>query len=138
MMFKKYILNSDNIAISWNIFEGFFFQEDYKVWFSLVAHLSLGVNQILTLVFNAIKGILQNNVNYANELDLYKNIKDLYPNLKKMTYSQFVFCLYVFFEIGVISKNTQFGYVIKINNQVKTNLENSNFYNKIKLIQKIK
>ena len=55
-----------------------------------------------------------------------------------MSYSQFVFCIYVFFELGVLSQNTEFGYEIKINEQIKSSLENSNLYNKIKLIQKIK
>ncbi|MGN1212520.1 MAG: single-stranded-DNA-specific exonuclease RecJ [Christensenellales bacterium] len=90
------------------------------------------------LVFNAIKGIIKNNIAYASELDLFKNIKELYPNLKNMSYSQFVFCLYVFFEIGVLKKSTQFGYVVEIDEQMKSSLENSNLYNKIRLVQKIK
>ena len=49
-------LVSGRIALPFpEIFLKAFFQEDYKAWFSLVAHLSLGVNQILILVFNAIK-----------------------------------------------------------------------------------
>lgn len=90
------------------------------------------------IVFNAIKTILNSKTAYATELDLFKAVKDICPNLKKMSYSQFVFCLYSFLEIGVISKNMQFGYVIEINNQVKSSLDNSNLYNKIKLLQKIK
>lgn len=90
------------------------------------------------IVYNAIKSVVDKNIPFNSELDLFKNIKDICPNLKKMTYSQFVFCFLVFLELGVLTVNSQLDFVVEINNQIKSNLENSNLYNKIKLIQKIK
>ena len=70
-------------------------------------------------------------------MELYKLVRDNLPNLKNLSYCQFVFCLYVFFEIGVLKLNTQFGYVVSLYEDNKTSLENSSLYNKMKLLQKI-
>lgn len=90
------------------------------------------------IVFNAIKQILTSKTVYRSELDLYKLVKESSKNIKYMSYSQFVFTLYVFLELNLLRKNEQFGYEISINNNVKSNLENSNLYNKIRFFQKIK
>jgi single-stranded-DNA-specific exonuclease len=88
-------------------------------------------------IFKAIKTVLANGTPYATELELYSQTKKVSPLLSKLSYAQFVFALYSFVEIGVLSLNTQFGFVVSINEGVKSSLENSSFYNKVKFIQKI-
>lgn len=90
------------------------------------------------IIYNAIREIINKNIPVASELELYSNITKIVPNLKYMSYSQFVSALYTFVEIGVVELNLQFGYKIKYNDTSKVSLENSQFYNKLKLYQKIK
>ena len=90
------------------------------------------------IIYNAIREIINKKIPVANELELYSNITKIAPNLKYMSYSQFVSALYTFVEIGVVEQDLQFGYQIKYNDTSKVSLENSQFYNKLKLYQKIK
>lgn len=89
------------------------------------------------IVFKAIKEVLDKNLKYRSEFELYNLTKENGTTLRHMSYSQFIYVLYVFVELNIIKLSTQ-NYQISINNNIKTNLENSSFYNKIRLYQKIK
>lgn len=89
-------------------------------------------------VFLAIKKLIKNNCSVRSDLDTFIEITRANPNLSKMTFSQFIACFYTFVQIGVIKVDKQFGYTIYVDENVKSKLENSSFYNKLKLVMKIK
>lgn len=64
---------------------------------------------------------------YFDEINMYKNC--FYK--QNFTYEQFVFCLYVFEELGIVRIYREKDFYIEIDNKRKTNLYNSRLYCKM-------
>ena len=90
------------------------------------------------VIYKAILAAIKSGTNYANEVEFYSLVKKLTPSLSRLTFTQFVAALYTFFELGMIKEDTQFGYILYIDDTVKSKLENSEFYNKLNFISKIR
>ena len=76
-------------------------------------------------------------LSFENELAMFKQIKLANPQMKKLSYKQFIFCLYTFIQLGIFEFQQYEGYLcIKENKKVFSNLNNSKFYNEVSLILK--
>lgn len=74
-------------------------------------------------------------ISFENRLDMFKQLKLLNPQFKKLSYRQFVFCLYTFIELKIFSIKQDGEYItLSEDSKVFSNLSNSNFYNTINLI----
>lgn len=89
-------------------------------------------------IFLAIKNVEKNKMPYKTELELFECTKKVNPNFAKLSYSQFVVAFLTFLELGIIAKTNSNGYQIQIVDGIKTNLENSKFYNQLCFLSKIK
>lgn len=85
-------------------------------------------------VFKLISDFASKQLSFLNEIDLYKHI-----NLveRKLSFSQFIFCLYVFIELGIFELVLELGFLyIKENKKVVSSLNASKFYNRVIFIKK--
>jgi hypothetical protein len=74
-------------------------------------------------------------ISFENRFDIYKQLKLLNPQYKKLSYRQFVFCLYTFIELNIFSLEDDGEYItLNENAKVFSSLNNSKFYNAINLI----
>ena len=70
---------------------------------------------------------------FFDEIDMYKT----YFAKIGFSYAQFVFCLYVFEELGIVHISRDNDFSFKIDKNVKTELNNSHLYNKmLKFLEK--
>ena len=88
-------------------------------------------------IFNAIKNMQKQEQSFANEIEYYLYLKRNNPHISNITYSKFVCALYTFAELGILSVSAENGYFVKINESIKSALENSSFYNNLRFISKI-
>ena len=74
-------------------------------------------------------------ISFENRLSIFKHLKLLNPQLKKLSYRQFVFCLYTFIELNIFSIKQEGEYItLSEDNKVFNSLNNSKLYNKISLL----
>ncbi len=74
-------------------------------------------------------------ISFENRFDIFKHLKLLNPQAKKLSYRQFVFCLYTFIELNIFSLEQDGEYItLNENQKVFSNLSNSSFYNTISLL----
>ena len=67
---------------------------------------------------------------FFNDIELYKKLIKLD---KKINFKQFIFCLYVFVELGIFTLENELDLIsLKENKKVVSALTNSNFYNSVK------
>lgn len=84
-------------------------------------------------VFKLISTYASKQLSFLNEIDLYKHISSMD---KSISFSQFIFCLYVFIELNIFEMQEEFGFLsIKENKKVISSLSASKFYNKVSLIK---
>jgi single-stranded-DNA-specific exonuclease len=86
-----------------------------------------------SLYFNVFRQASKHKLNSENIYFYFNNLKSLNNNISNFNFMQFITCLKVFVDLNIIVENeTQFNYYLKINKNVKSNLENSKLYNKLK------
>ncbi len=74
-------------------------------------------------------------ISFENRFDIFKHLKILNPQAKKLSYRQFVFCLYTFIELNIFSLEQDGEYItLNENQKVFSNLTNSSFYNTINIL----
>lgn len=84
--------------------------------------------------FKLLSTLASTQKSFLNEMDLFKQLSVID---KKITFKQFVFCLYVFEELGIFKIESDMGFSTLIENKkVVSKLENSQFYNQVNLILK--
>lgn len=83
--------------------------------------------------FKILKTLASKKVSFLNEAYLYKTLKTLNPD-KKMSFKQFVYCLYTFLELDLFKLEMCVGGFLLTEQKNSTALENSEFYKTIKLI----
>ena len=67
---------------------------------------------------------------FFSDIELYKKLLKID---KKINFKQFIFCLYVFVELGIFSLENELELLtLKENKKVVSALTNSNFYNAVK------
>ena len=85
-------------------------------------------------VFKLISEFASKQLSFLNEIDLYKHIS---LQEKKLKFSQFIFCLYVFIELNIFELVPELGFLsIKENKKVVSSLNASKFYNRVNFIKK--
>lgn len=85
-------------------------------------------------VFKLISEFASKQLSFLNEIDLYKHIS---LQDKKLKFSQFIFCLYVFIELNIFELVPELGFLsIKENKKVVSSLNASKFYNRVNFIKK--
>ena len=91
--------------------------------------------QVFGTYYKLISDLTKKLISFENRLDIYRHIKLLNPGLKKLSYRQFVFCLYTFIELKIFSIKQDGEYItLSEDSKVFSNLSNSKFYNTISLI----
>lgn len=88
-------------------------------------------------VYIGLKSMIKHDNVYLDDLILFERFKKENPQLKTIKFYQFVFCLYTFVELNIIKIDKENNKLI-YNDNKKTNLENSNFYNQLRFISKLK
>ena len=89
-------------------------------------------------VYITIKDLITTKQEFHNELELYEKIKKSNKVLSKLSYSQFVLCFYTFLQLEIIRIVDNKEFLLQIDENKKTNLENSKFYNQLHFLSKIK
>lgn len=91
--------------------------------------------QVFGTYYKLISDLTKKLISFENRLDIFRHIKLLNPGLKKLSYRQFVFCLYTFIELKIFSIKQDGEYItLSEDSKVFSNLSNSKFYNTISLI----
>ncbi|MGD9900954.1 MAG: single-stranded-DNA-specific exonuclease RecJ [Spirochaetales bacterium] len=89
--------------------------------------------EIFGLYFNAFKSATRQKVKFNNIYEYYDYLKDTNRQIKNFNFTQFLACLTVFKELTIIEEeNSLYNYSLKLNKNIKSSLENSEFYNKLK------
>ena len=87
--------------------------------------------------FRMISVLASKKIMFYNDIDIFKQLKNHFPDTK-LNYKQFVFCFYVFQELGIFNLEYDDEYVlIKENDKIISNLKNSPLYNKISLLKTV-
>ncbi|MBR4124489.1 MAG: hypothetical protein IKR12_02850, partial [Clostridia bacterium] len=73
---------------------------------------------------------------YSSEIELF-NLTKRHSAGQKISYAQFVACLYTFLELGTVKSKKDSNWSLSLNESQKTNLENSSFYNKLYFLSRI-
>lgn len=74
-------------------------------------------------------------ISFEDRFDIFKHLKLTNPQAKKLSYRQFVFCLYTFIELNIFSLEEDGEYItLNENQKVFSSLSNSSFYNDINFI----
>ena len=97
--------------------------------------LSLSREYLLS-VFAAIKE-QSGKINVENEYSYYFELKRVSPHIINFDYAKFVASINIFEELELISIDKNILYEIKVVDGVKTQLENSSYYNKLKHLSKL-
>ena len=88
-------------------------------------------------VYKAIKQAINSKEKFYNELELFETTKKFCRHIPKLSYSNFVVCLWTFLEIGVIKFAHIEQFKLIVDESQKTKLDNSKFYNSIRFLTKI-
>ena len=87
--------------------------------------------------YKAFENMASREVKAKDEYSFYISLKRTFQNLKQFDYKQYIACLYVFNELGIVDIIKEDNYQLKINSGVKTILDNSSIYANLKLINKL-
>lgn len=89
---------------------------------------------VFGVYFKLLSALAATQKSFLNERDLFKQLNVID---KKINYKQFIFCLYVFEELGIFKIENDLGFSTLLENKkVVSKLENSQFYNQVGLILK--
>ena len=89
------------------------------------------------VIYKGFVNAIKTNIYYSNEIEFYDLVKSVNPHLSRLSYSQFIACLLTFMELGMIKQNSDYGYLLYIDDAIKNKLENSDFYNRLNFISMI-
>jgi len=104
-----------------------------KVDRNIFSNLSLDRN-IFGMYFKELSQFASMQKSFVDEIDLFKNLN---AKNKKITFKQFIFCLYVFIELNIFSIEKDLGFETLIENKkVVSSLDKSQFFNQVSLILK--
>ncbi len=104
-----------------------------KIDSAIFKNLSIDRN-VFGQYFKLFSNFASTHASFYNEIDLYKLISN---SNKNINFKQFIFCLYVFIELNILSLEPEMEVMsLKENKKVVSKLTNSNFYNQISLILK--
>ena len=98
----------------------------------LISNLKLNLSREYFLKFYANLKNYSKNLVTESEYSYYQEIKRLSPNVQDFTYTQFICLIKVFEELGLIKIIKDYTFSIDVIDGVKTKLENSKIYQKIK------
>jgi single-stranded-DNA-specific exonuclease len=89
--------------------------------------------EVFGIYFNALKHAARQKITAINLYFYFDQLKSLNKHITNFNYPQFLACLNVFLELKILEEvKSQYSYSLKFNKNIKSSLENSQFYNELK------